>query len=335
MDISLRAATPAERLYINDQSVQIAKQCGSPGYLFGELDETLPVFFRSWMHNDSDEDTPEFKAEFEAVLDGLRFDERYGNILKNRNSMIIYCIDHSEGRSKSGHDYAFRADTEAYSYLIHCDPKSEDSIHVYIYPYRRECLDRHMKQAEKGIRFVTPDNKERFRIPDGETVRIVNNKGEYFDRVARYIDDCQVEIGSDHYHIREFAEELERDGRMIIPMRSSLPDKCYSVLPNGDEIITIKKGEAGCYHTDRYGHDRQAAQAIVDEYNGQLGVSKAQEAAMLAGSMFGWHTPSADPKNYDEQGNLIIHERRDSGTLDGGAETAGIGKEVKDGTNEF
>ncbi|MDE6589149.1 MAG: hypothetical protein K2K53_02125, partial [Oscillospiraceae bacterium] len=233
MDLSLRAATPGERLYANDQSIQIASQCGSPGYLFGELDNSGTIFLRNWMQNTPSEDTPEFKAEFSTVLDMLRFDERYGHVLKNRSTMIVYCHDHPEGQFNAGRDYAFRADTPDYSYLIRCTPDSEDQLHVHVYPYRRECLDRHMKRAEKGIRFVTPDYKEKFRIPDGEMVRIVNGKGEYYDRVARYIDDCHVEIGSDHCCICEFAEELEHDGTKAIPMRSSLPDKCYSVLPNG------------------------------------------------------------------------------------------------------
>ena len=33
-----------------------------------------------------------------------------------------------------------------------------------------------------------------------------------------------------------------------------------------------------------------------------MGVTKAQAAAMEAGSMFGWHVPGADPKNYDDNG---------------------------------
>jgi hypothetical protein len=106
---------------------------------------------------------------------------------------------------------------------------------------------------------------------------------------------------------------MERCDNTVIPLRSSLPDKCYSVLPSNDEIIIVRKGETGYYQTDKYGHDRAEAQCIVDECNQIGGVTKAQEAAMLAGSMFGWDAPAADPKNYDEQGRLIRprHQSRD------------------------
>ena len=42
------------------------------------------------------------------------------------------------------------------------------------------------------------------------------------------------------------------------------------------------------------------------------GVTKAQEAAMLAGSMFGWQTPPPIPKNYDE-GQPIKPRQKDRG----------------------
>ena len=58
---------------------------------------------------------------------------------------------------------------------------------------------------------------------------------------------------------------------------------------------------------------RAIAQAIVDEYNGQLGVSRAQAAAMLAGAMFGWEVPAADPKNYDKEGQPIKPKHHDRG----------------------
>lgn len=317
MEMTMRAATLTERLYACKQSEHIGSRCGAVGCLRGDMGGDGQDFDTTWEHCCRHLWTGEFLVDREKVLDALRHDAQYGGVLKNRDSLMAYCGDHPE--SDMGHltrECAFRMDTEQYSYLLRLYPNNLE-FDFELYPYRRDLFDLHMERAEQGIRFVTPGGREKFRVPDGEHIRIFTGGGETRDRIARYIDDDNIELvhewGSNSYHIREFSERLEHTGGRVIPMRSTLPDKCYSVLPNGDEIITVKKGEDGYYHTDKYGHDRQAAQAIVDEYNAQLGVTKAQEAAMLAGSMFGWHTPAADPKNYDGQGHLIKQRPHDRG----------------------
>lgn len=313
MMLAIRPAAPAERLYAHAQSMQISGQCGSPGYLRGGLDNTGTVFVNTWEQDVPSQNTPEFKAEFNTVLDMLRFDERYGCALKNRTALIAYCLAHPDAETEKAQEYVFRADTEGHSYLIRCIPNGEND-HVYIYPYNRQWLDHHMKQAEKGIRFITSDYEEKFRIADGEHIRIFTGGGETRDRIARYIDDYHVELvhewGSSIYHICEFAERLEQTGGRVIPMRSSLPDKCCGVMQSSNEIIIVRKGESGYYSTGEYGHDSADTQRIADEYNRIVGVSKAQAAAMLAGSMFGWDIPAADPKNYDEQGQPVKPRRR-------------------------
>ena len=272
MDMTLRPATPAERLFAYEQSAQISERCGNPGYLWGELDNSGSIFLHSWETLVRSEKTPEFKAEFDTVLDMLRFDERYGHVLKNRATMTVYCLDHAEGSFRDRFEYAFRADTQGYSYLIRCIPTWDDN-HVYIYPYRWDLLDQHMKQAEKGIRFITPDGKEKFRVADGDMVRIITSEGASLDCMTRYTDDCHVETDGSFYHIREFAEWMKEKSSKVIPLRPGLLEKCYAVLPSGDEIITIKHGEDGYFHTGKYGHDRTHAQAIVDEYNEQINVT--------------------------------------------------------------
>lgn len=315
MELTLRPAVPAELLYAKPQCPQIMERCGSPGSLWAELDDSGTAFISHWDTANPSQNTPEFKAEFNAVLDTLRFNEHYGPVLKNLSTMTAYCLDCQESRVEGRPVYVFRADTSGYTYLVRCTP-AEMQDHVYIYPYRRDLLERHMKEAEKGVRFITTDGKEKFRVPDGGHIRIITSGGGTRDRTVRYIDASHMELSHEWgkvYTIREFAERLERTGGKVIPMRSTLPDKCYAVLPSSDEIIIIKKGESGYYRTDHYGHDRAEALGIVAEYNERGGVSRAQTAAMLAGFICGWDAPTADPKNYDEQGQPVKPKRRDRG----------------------
>lgn len=133
MEMTLREATKAERLYAHEQSSQISGQCGSPGFLHGRLDDTGTVFVNSWERNVPSRNTPEFKAEFNSVLDMLRFDERYGNVLKNRSSMIAFCLANPQARLGESSEHVFRADTRDYAYIIRCTPSGEDN-HIFSIP---------------------------------------------------------------------------------------------------------------------------------------------------------------------------------------------------------
>jgi len=67
---------------------------------------------------------------------------------------------------------------------------------------------------------------------------------------------------------------------------SKLPDMCAARNPTDDQAILIVAGESG-YHP-MPGVD-------VDAFNARHSVTPAQVQAMLAGSMFGWDCPGANP----------------------------------------
>lgn len=317
MDMKIRVATPAERLYSYSQSTQIENQAGCIGHLRGDMGSDGKHFYTSWEDHRSDLKTQAFKDELDGVVNALRFDEHYNRPFKDRSSLSTYCHSHpASGFDPDGQEFGFRADTAQYSYLMRLNPHP-GAYNIYIYCYLREYLDRHMEQAEKGIRFISADYKEQFRIADGDQIRIIQPDGQHTDMVCRYIDESHMEVGAGRWanllHICQFAEQMESCLNMVIPLRSSLPDKCYSVIPSSGEIVIVKKGESGYYPTTVFAQDHREAREIVDESNKTGGVTKAQEAAMLAGSMFGWGTPAADPRNYDEQGLPIKPKSNDRG----------------------
>ena len=80
--------------------------------------------------------------------------------------------------------------------------------------------------------------------------------------------------------------------------RNELPDACFSILPSTGQLIIIKKGESGYYPSEWDTGNREKNRDIASSHNESRGISDMQESAMLAGSMFGWDTPGANPQWY-------------------------------------
>ena len=80
--------------------------------------------------------------------------------------------------------------------------------------------------------------------------------------------------------------------------RNELPDACFSILPSTGQLIIIKKGESGYYPSEWDTGNREENREIASSHNVRRSITDIQEAAMLAGSMFGWNTPGANPQWY-------------------------------------
>ena len=302
MDLDMRALTEKEDKYTFSNSMQISMQCGLIGHLRADMDSDGNGFFSSWEDYRKELKTDEFKDEFDKVINSLREE---GDILYNRKSLAKYCYSSPQAKMNNEQDYyGVRVDTQKYAYLCRLNP-NKGEYNLYCYCYIKDWLDKHIRSAEKGIRFITTEYKEKFRISDGEKIRITFSDGEVKDRVCRYIDDSHVEVGDDLYHICEFAERMEQCGATFIPLRSDLPEVCYSILPSTGDVIIIKHGESGYYRCEYSTEDKAFNREFANDRNANLGVSKAQVEAMLAGSMYGWDVPAADPKSYDENGTPL------------------------------
>ena len=305
MDLTLRPMTQAEQAYCYSQSQQISGQAGLIGHLRADFGSNGTGFFSNFFDFRKNLKSEDFKAELDEVINALREDQRFGGILAGRTAMSKYCHKHPDSSIEPDYNYGFRADTAHYSYMLRVTPKRGE-YNLYCYCYLRQWLESHMNRAEKGIRFITPHYQEKFRIADGDRVRLVMESGENREMTCRYIDDYHMEVtgqtGSTVYHICEFAEVWEQNGcTEMIPLRKSLPERCFGYLKATGEIVVLQKGQKGFAPTGKYA-ENETPQECVDSLNAAMDVTRAQAAAMMAGSMFGWDAPAADPANYDDQG---------------------------------
>lgn len=219
MDFEFRPATKAERMYTYSQSQQISMQTGCIGHLRADMDSNGEGFFSSWDDFRKDLKTQEFKNEFDSVINALR---SKGQLLSNRTALSKYCFSTPESSFGNDREFGVRVDTQAYSYMLRLNP-NKGEYNLYCYCYRRDWLDNHLEQAERGIRFIDPNYKEQFRLQDGGRIHVQCPDRVQFDETCRYIDDCHLEVGRTLYHICEFAERMEQCGNKVEPLEGLIP----------------------------------------------------------------------------------------------------------------
>lgn len=312
-DLYITPITENLEKYTFKQSNQLYQQTGCIGYLRADLGSSGKEFYSTWNETGSFFKTDEFSKEFDEVINALRLDEKYGKMLGDRTSLSKYCHDNAKQYSGADKQYfGVRVDTDKHSYLLRLNP-NKGEYNLYCYCYVKSYLETQLVQASKGIRFITPHYREIFRIADGDKIRITRFDGEKIDKVCRYIDDYHTEVGDRLYHICEFAEIMERNGSKVTPLRSSLPNLCYAIHPEKKNLVIIVKGENHFTDVTDERNTPEQNRKLADGHNSEMGITKAQEKAMLGGVTNGWQTPSANPQNYNEQGKFVNPKQHERG----------------------
>ena len=221
MELEIWDMLPAEQKYSYSQSSQLISQTGCIGHLRGDMDTNGEGFFTSWTDHMARLKTDAFKEEFDDVIHMLRFHPDYDHILKNRTSLAKYCCSHPSCQMEDERSYGIRVDTEDYSYMCRLNP-NKGEYNFYIYAYKKDWLDHHLMQAQKGIRFIDSHYNNKFRLPDGGKITITMPNGNKVIESCRYIDEYHVEVGRSLFHICEFAERMEKNGNTVEPLTPPL-----------------------------------------------------------------------------------------------------------------
>ena len=119
------------------------------------------------------------------------------------------------------------------------------------------------------------------------------NKGAAYQDYEMRIDD-------------EVQSISERTGQKPL-----LPALCWTVNPATGDLINIKRGVSGyCESSWNSPGNEQRNRATADHQNQVRGITKAQESAMLNGSIIGWDCKLADPRSYDEHGVPVPPQKK-------------------------
>lgn len=220
MDFSIRLMKPEERDFAYTQKPEILENSGCIGHLRVDLGSTGQNFYSNWDDHRADLKTPEFKAEFDEVVNALREDANTGCFLKDRDALRKFCHQFPESKiNEDGREFGFRLDTDDYAYMLRLNPNRGEYA-AYIYAYDRELLDFYLipEQEMDQDAFVqtedyeAPTEKITVLIVEPETV-------PYVKEIDHTLGNLQSEVSGDIEAIYPFEDRValicNEDGKMI------------------------------------------------------------------------------------------------------------------------
>lgn len=303
-EYTLKPLTKTERLYAYKQSQQIAAQTGFYGYYHGDFGKSGEDYNAVWFNNNDNNMTDDFRNDLAEIMEVLG---KKGKPFYDRQTMQAFCRDNADAVFKGnfGDEYGFRMNTEHYTYIIRMKPFYSGDYDFYVFAYESRWLDNHIQKVSKDIRFIRPDYKPLFKLEDGDEIMIKYPDGLKKLQVCRFIDEHHTQIGNSIYHICQFAELMEKNGATVIPMRSSLPETAYHYYKDSNTIAVIVQGNDKPSEIKAPFADDEKNEEYVEKLNEMVGADKKQVSAMVVGSILGWDSKGADPRNYDDNGKFI------------------------------
>jgi len=142
---TLRPATEDEAGLFYSQPNEADAQNAVVGHLRMDFGSSGKEFWSTWWpHNGDELNTPEFKTEFDGLINELR---KYGP-LENLPAMVLYCADRDKARLNggAGYDYGFVAESDNHKYFIRCRPMRGD-YNGYVYAQDKRRQEMNMTQA--------------------------------------------------------------------------------------------------------------------------------------------------------------------------------------------
>lgn len=211
-DYSIRPTEKQEEIFLYALSMQLKNTTGFIGHLRGDFGRDGDEFWTTWFDFREDLKTESFKKGFDDLINALR---RPGGVLADLKTMRAHAVAQGTLLELSMYppQYGFRADIGDFTCMLRLNGQAGD-YNFYIWAYRRDWLDFYLKDAAKGIRFITPDYKDLFILPNNGEVVFSHPDGSTTIERCRYLDAYHVEVGTKDtlYHICELSERLDEAG---------------------------------------------------------------------------------------------------------------------------
>ena len=174
----------------------------------------------------------------------LRFVER---LLHDRNALDQYCRTHSDAAFEGGvsTEYAFRIDTDQYSYLLRCNPQKGDN-NFFLYAYEREMFDEVLRAHKDKITVISvmpgekpnileiENNSQAFEIIIGHPVQTVHP----FDDAAALVESSDQDLN------QPFNRALyDEDGEFM----DSVQGPFFIVGDSGEDFCSLTDAQVNQY----------------------------------------------------------------------------------------